>query len=115
MLYWGMRDVEAYLAAMRPQLEASGIEISRILEFERRWREGREIPARRILTKKSICAARRKRDGLPCLAKGSGGGGRCKLHGGMSTGARTAEGRARIAEAQRRRWARHRAQEGRAQ
>jgi hypothetical protein len=30
--------------------------------------------------------------------------GRCKLHGGLSTGPRTAEGRARIAEAQRRRW-----------
>ena len=31
--------------------------------------------------------------------------GRCKFHGGFSTGPRTPEGRARIAEAQRRRWA----------
>ncbi|MEC9433959.1 MAG: HGGxSTG domain-containing protein [Pseudomonadota bacterium] len=30
---------------------------------------------------------------------------RCALHGGLSTGPRTPEGRARIAEAQRRRWA----------
>jgi hypothetical protein len=33
---------------------------------------------------------------------------RCRLHGGLSTGPKTAEGRARIAEAQRRRWARWR-------
>lgn len=36
---------------------------------------------------------------------------RGKFHGGMSTGAKTAEGRARIAEAQRRRWERFRAAE----
>jgi hypothetical protein len=29
----------------------------------------------------------------------------CRFHGGLSTGPRTAEGKARIAEAQRRRWA----------
>jgi hypothetical protein len=32
--------------------------------------------------------------------------GRCKLHGGKSTGPKTAEGRARIAAAQRLRWQR---------
>ena len=31
---------------------------------------------------------------------------RCRFHGGMSTGPKTTEGRARIAEAQRRHWAR---------
>lgn len=34
---------------------------------------------------------------------------RCRLHGGASTGPTTAEGRARIAAAQRERWARLRA------
>lgn len=34
---------------------------------------------------------------------------RCKYHGGMSTGPRTAEGRARIAAALRERWAAWRA------
>jgi len=29
---------------------------------------------------------------------------RCRFHGGLSTGPKTSEGRARIAEAQRRRW-----------
>jgi DNA invertase Pin-like site-specific DNA recombinase len=36
-------------------------------------------------------------------------GKRCRFHGGLSTGPRTAEGKARIAEAQRRRWQRERA------
>ncbi|MEZ5676466.1 MAG: helix-turn-helix transcriptional regulator [Thalassovita sp.] len=49
------------------------------------------------------------RKGTPCRAKAIPGKGRCKFHGGMSTGARTPEGRERIAEAQRRRWARWRA------
>jgi hypothetical protein len=38
--------------------------------------------------------------------------GRCKLHGGLSTGPRTAEGKARIAAAQRERWRRRREQLG---
>ncbi|HXV24471.1 MAG TPA: HGGxSTG domain-containing protein [Alphaproteobacteria bacterium] len=40
------------------------------------------------------CGARRKQDGLPCVAKLLANG-RCKFHGGMSTGPRTLEGRAR--------------------
>ncbi len=61
------------------------------------------------------CGARR-RDGRPCeaLAVWDQGqdrprNGRCRMHGGLSTGARTAEGRERIREAQRRRWERWRA------
>lgn len=45
------------------------------------------------------------RKGHPCKAKALPGKNRCKFHGGMSTGPRTAEGRESIAEAQRRRWA----------
>ncbi len=37
---------------------------------------------------------------------------RCRLHGGYSTGPRTPEGRARIAAAQRKRWAMWRSQRG---
>lgn len=58
--------------------------------------------------KSDRCAAR-TRSGRPCKAKGYGKGGRCKNHGGMSTGARTPEGRAKLAEAVRARWARWRA------
>ena len=44
------------------------------------------------------CGAR-TRSGHPCRRKGLGKGGRCPNHGGMSTGPRTPEGRARISAA----------------
>lgn len=45
------------------------------------------------------------RAGMPCRAKSEPGRKRCRFHGGLSTGPKTKEGRARIAEAQRKRWA----------
>jgi hypothetical protein len=48
------------------------------------------------------CEAR-TRKGTPCQCQALKNG-RCRLHGGLSTGPKTPEGRARIAEAQRRRW-----------
>lgn len=53
------------------------------------------------------CGAK-TRKGHPCLCKAIPGKLRCKFHGGMSTGPRTPEGRARIAEATRQRWAKWR-------
>jgi hypothetical protein len=50
------------------------------------------------------CGAKTRR-GTPCRAQGSGRGGRCRNHGGMSTGARSPEGRAKCREATLRRWA----------
>jgi hypothetical protein len=50
------------------------------------------------------CGAR-TRKGTPCLVRVQPGKRRCRFHGGLSTGPRTAEGKARVAEAQRRRWA----------
>jgi hypothetical protein len=52
-----------------------------------------------------LCGAWARTRGRPCQAGASGRGGRCKFHGGESTGPRTAEGRQRISEAQRARWA----------
>jgi len=46
-----------------------------------------------------ICGAK-KRDGDPCKAKGVPGKKRCRNHGGLSTGPRTAEGLAIISRAQ---------------
>lgn len=51
------------------------------------------------------CGAK-NRKGIACRLQSEAGKRRCKFHGGKSTGARTAEGIARIAEAQRLRWAR---------
>jgi hypothetical protein len=50
-----------------------------------------------------VCGAR-NRQGKPCAVRVEPGKRRCRFHGGLSTGPRTAEGRARIAQAQRRRW-----------
>lgn len=46
-------------------------------------------------TQRVICGATRHRDGQPCQAKSVPGKRRCRFHGGMSTGPRTAEGRGR--------------------
>lgn len=45
-----------------------------------------------------LCLATTRR-GTPCLALGLGRGGRCRFHGGASTGPRTEEGRRRALEA----------------
>jgi hypothetical protein len=54
------------------------------------------------------CGAYARSTGKPCQAPPRANG-RCKLHGGKSTGPRTSEGRARIAEANRKRWSARRA------
>lgn len=53
---------------------------------------------------RSTCGAK-TRSGGACAHKVIAGRTRCRYHGGKSTDLRTAEGRARIAEAQRKRWA----------
>ena len=54
--------------------------------------------------RRPTCGAK-NREGRPCANKAMLGKRRCRFHGGLSTGPRTVEGRARIAAAQRRRWA----------
>ena len=51
----------------------------------------------------ACCAQNRQR--RQCAMRIEAGKRRCRFHGGLSTGPRTAEGKARIAAAQRRRWA----------
>lgn len=64
-----------------------------------------ERQAQRLATLRVICGAKTRKGGQ-CRNKSEPGKRRCKFHGGKSTGAKTPEGLARIAEAQRRRWAR---------
>ncbi len=59
-----------------------------------------------------VCRAT-TRKGAPCKLKSVPGRRRCKYHGGKSTGPKTKEGRARIAAAQRLRWALWRAENDR--
>jgi hypothetical protein len=49
-----------------------------------------------------LCGAR-TRKGTACIAPGKANG-RCRMHGGASTGPKTENGRRRIAEAVRKRW-----------
>jgi hypothetical protein len=58
-----------------------------------------------------LCGARTRR-GTLCQRKGLGKGGRCPNHGGCSTGPKTIEGRQRISQVQRQRWAEWRATKG---
>ena len=86
---------ERILKAEQEQLQAKiDKELARVREKERK------AAAKR----RELCGAK-TRKGTPCKALSEPGKRRCKLHGGKSTGAKTAEGRARIVEAQKRRWA----------
>jgi hypothetical protein len=49
-----------------------------------------------------LCSAR-TRSGAPCQCRAVDSRARCRLHGGLSTGPKTPEGRARIIESNRRR------------
>lgn len=59
--------------------------------------------------RRAVRCGARTRKGTPCQAQGRGRGGKCKYHGGMSTGPRTAEGKQRCREAALRRWEKVRA------
>jgi len=72
-------------------------------DIERRIAEWEEREAIRASKRRVRCGAK-TRKGTPCRNMSEPGRKRCKFHGGMSTGPKTAEGKARIAEAQRKRW-----------
>lgn len=63
---------------------------------------------RRLPRERGTCGAHARTTGKPCRAPGNGAGGRCKLHGGRSTGPKTPEGLARLEAAVRKRWDRWR-------
>lgn len=67
---------------------------------ERRWREEAEP-----------CGAM-TRKGTPCKRKPVYGKKRCANHGGLSTGPKSEEGKERVREGQRKRWAKWRAERG---
>ncbi|MFC0280568.1 HGGxSTG domain-containing protein [Falsigemmobacter intermedius] len=76
-----------------------------------------ELSLQRLKAQYAVAADQRRvrcnaktRKGTHCWCSSAPGKQRCKYHGGLSTGARTEEGRERIAQAQRRRWARWRAE-----
>ena len=58
----------------------------------------------RAFKRQLLCGARCSSTGKPCRAHALKSG-RCRWHGGLSSGPKTEAGKARIAAAQRRRWA----------
>lgn len=95
----GRRDRAAPPSALDALLEAAIThELIRMKERE----------AQRRARLRVTCGAKTTRKGSPCRNKSEPGRKRCKFHGGRSTGPRTSEGRERIAEAQRQRWAKWR-------
>jgi len=76
---------------MRAEVEKLIKHHNRWLESQGRIRESATRPRRR---EKERCGAYARSTGKPCQAPAMKNG-RCKLHGGLSTGPKTAEGRAR--------------------
>ena len=66
---------------------------------------------RRPHSPRKLCGAFARSTGKPCQAPGNGRGGRCKLHGGMSTGPKTEQGWRRLQEAMKERWLRKRGEQ----
>ncbi|MFZ5791869.1 MAG: HGGxSTG domain-containing protein [Pseudomonadota bacterium] len=104
------QDLEDFIRRARERFEALGREPWRIDAFCRLYRVGKWRRAHRVIEGR-VCAARCKKGGR-CIATPIRAGGRCRHHGGLSTGPRTVEGRAKIAAAQRRRWAKWQAEHG---
>lgn len=69
-----------------------------------------EAQVKAIAANRQVRCGAKTRRGTACMLKSEPGRRRCRFHGGKSTGAKTTEGRARIAEAQLKRWARWRAE-----
>lgn len=79
-----------------------------------KWRAEHEKELERRQEKQRRCGAK-TRKGTPCQRKGLGRGGRCPNHGGLSTGPKTPEGKARSLQAMREGLARWRAQKEQAE
>lgn len=119
--YWECKDqIDLRGWAVRRMLTALGIPLDSVLMDQYARARGwglsqsddilakfqtiaRVRPSTRHKEKRSICGAK-TRKGEPCLNKSEPGRARCKFHGGKSTGPKSEEGRARIAEAQKKRW-----------
>lgn len=91
-VYWLERDCSHMDAWLERRLRELAPEPKRRAPGEP-W-PGVKAPSRTGYREADKCGARRKRDGQPCEARALRNG-RCRFHGGLSTGPRTPEGRAR--------------------
>jgi len=89
------------------ELIEAGFSADRVELWRKHMIAGRPLQARRALFKR-LCQGRSRQRNAPCQAAAEEGSNYCRFHG--RGGPKTSEGKARIAEAQRRRWARWRVQ-----
>ncbi len=132
--YWEQKAVvEALQHAPRRMIEVLGVKVGRavfrdaiarasgdgvlhaeqaaIARMEARRAAKAQAKPKLSQTCRQVRCGARTRKGHPCRLLSEPDRRRCKFHGGRSTGPRTPEGRARIAEAQRHRWASWRARQ----
>jgi transcriptional regulator with XRE-family HTH domain len=101
----GVRLVQNHNFFMRPPSRAQARH--GVKRFLRPWgmlASPKTVPSGVARRQPSSPCGARTRMGAPCRRKGLDNG-RCPNHGGLSSGPKSIAGRARIAEAQRRRWA----------
>lgn len=72
-------------------ISAPALEVATTVSTERASNSGNKAPRKR----RHPCCEARTRSGALCRAPGIGRGGRCKLHGGKSSGPKTPEGKER--------------------
>lgn len=109
--YWERKArVDLYGYAPRKLLKAMGFTLpprwprGNFCTSNARARHGVLIKIPQNSSKRRVVCGAKTRKGTTCKCKSIPGKRRCKFHGGLSTGPKTEEGKARIAEAQRRRW-----------
>jgi hypothetical protein len=106
-----LQRLEAWAEQLRAAPKAPEQLLVRVREHQA---AGRHARAQRLLARfygtlnrraSGLCGAKRKKGRGICLASPIPGKSRCRFHGGLSTGARTPEGRERCRAAALRRWA----------
>lgn len=111
---WGVTQAsatrEAESSARQQQRDREDAWVQALLaQVEMQREERATLRQARQATQRQVRCGSLTRKGTACWNWSEPGRRRCKFHGGKSTGPRTPEGRARIADAQRQRWARWRA------
>lgn len=89
-----------FLTTTRPRVMESWLKEAHNPSWTEAWLLKQKIAQASV---RVSCGAR-TRQGTPCKAKSVKGKKRCKLHGGLSTGPRTKEGKQAISTAQKNRW-----------
>lgn len=86
------------LEARRQAIRATAALIRQLVDAGIPPEKARKAVAKAERQGVGLCLARNRR-GLPCLSLGTGRGGRCKFHGGASTGPKSEDGKRRALEA----------------